>query len=50
MKSLITSLFTFPIFMMTYVPITVAALFKKVEWIPTKHDIAVDVKDVIGEG
>ena len=46
----VTNLFTFPIFMMTYVPITVAALFKKVEWIPTKHDIAVDVKDVVGEG
>ena len=46
----VTNLFTFPIFMMTYVPITVAALFKKVEWIPTKHDIVVDVKDVVGEG
>ena len=44
----VTNLFTFPIFMMTYVPITVAALFKKVEWIPTKHDIAVDVNDVVG--
>lgn len=43
----ITNLFTFPIFMMTYVPITVAALFKKVEWIPTKHDIAVDLSDVV---
>ena len=44
----VTNLFTFPIFMMTYVPITVAALFKKVEWIPTKHDIAVDVNDIVG--
>lgn len=43
----VTNLFTFPIFMMTYVPITVAALFKKVEWIPTKHDIAVDLSDVV---
>lgn len=43
----ISNLFTFPIFMMTYVPITVAALFKKVEWIPTKHDIAVDLSDVV---
>ena len=45
----ITNLFTFPIFMMSYIPITVAALFKKVEWIPTKHDIAVDVDDVVGD-
>ena len=45
-----TNLFTFPIFMMTYVPITVAALFKKVEWVPTKHDIAVNFDDVMAEG
>ncbi len=44
----VANVFTFPLFMMTYVPITVAALFKKVEWVPTKHDIAVDVKDVVG--
>ena len=44
---MVTNLFTFPIFMMTYIPITVAALFKKVEWIPTKHDIAVDLSDVV---
>lgn len=43
----VTNLFTFPVFMMTYIPITVAALFKKVEWIPTKHDIAVDLSDVV---
>ena len=43
----VTNLFSFPIFMMTYIPITVAALFKKVEWIPTKHDIAVDLSDVV---
>ncbi len=29
--------FTFPIFMLTYIPITIAALFKKVEWTPTEH-------------
>ncbi len=45
-----TNLFTFPIFMMTYIPITVAALFKKVEWVPTKHDIAVNFDEVMSEG
>jgi cellulose synthase/poly-beta-1,6-N-acetylglucosamine synthase-like glycosyltransferase len=45
-----TNLFTFPIFMMSYIPITVAALFKKVEWVPTKHDIAVNFDDVMSEG
>ncbi len=42
-----TNLFTFPLFMMTYIPITVVALFKKVEWVPTKHDIAVNFDDVM---
>ena len=46
---IITNLFTFPIFMMSYIPITIVALFKKVEWVPTKHDIAVNFNDVMNE-
>ncbi len=46
---IITNLFTFPLFMLTYIPINVIALFKKVEWIPTKHDIAVNFEDVVSE-
>lgn len=42
-----TNLFTFPFFMMTYIPINVAALFKKVEWVPTKHTISVSFNDVV---
>lgn len=30
-------LFTFPIFLFTYVPISLVAIFKKVEWEPTRH-------------
>lgn len=41
----ILSMFTFPIFMLTYIPIAIVALFKKVGWKPIKHTIAVDVKD-----
>lgn len=44
---IISNIFTFPLFMMTYIPITVVALFKKVEWVPTKHDIAVNVDDIL---
>ncbi len=44
-----TNLFTFPLFMMTYIPITVAALFKKVEWVPTKHDIAINFDQVMAD-
>lgn len=31
-------LFTFPIFMFTYIPIALVALFKKVEWSPIEHN------------
>ena len=44
-----TNLFTFPVFMLSYIPITVVALFKKVEWVPTKHDIAVNFDDVVAD-
>jgi len=30
-------LFTFPLFMATYIPISIAALFQKVEWKPIRH-------------
>ncbi|MBQ2061789.1 MAG: glycosyltransferase family 2 protein [Oscillospiraceae bacterium] len=32
--------FTFPLFMFTYMPIAVAALFKKVEWKPIEHKVS----------
>lgn len=41
-----TNLFTFPLFMMTYIPINVAALFMKVEWVPTKHTVAISMDDM----
>lgn len=30
-------MFTFPLFMLTYIPIALTALFKKVEWTPIEH-------------
>lgn len=45
-----TNLFTFPIFILSYIPIGVVAFFKKVEWVPTKHDIVVNFDDVVGAG
>ena len=39
-------LFTFPIFMMTYVPISIIALFKKVEWSPITHSLSKTVSDI----
>lgn len=42
-----TNLFTFPLFMFTYVPLTVAALFLKVDWVPTSHDVSVTLDEVL---
>ena len=45
----ILSFFTFPLFMMTYVPISVQALFVKVEWKPIEHNVAICMDDLIQE-
>ena len=38
-------MFTFPFFMITYIPIALIALFKKGNWKPIKHSISVNVAD-----
>lgn len=42
-------IFTFPIFMLTYVPIALIAVFKKVEWKPIAHTVVRSVSDVTGK-
>ncbi|MCQ6280858.1 glycosyltransferase family 2 protein [Bacillus sp. EB600] len=37
---------TFPFFMMTYIPISVVALFKDVQWKPIAHTVAKSLDDV----
>lgn len=39
-------LFTFPIYMLTYVPVAIAAIFKKVEWKPIKHSVSMNIEDI----
>ena len=39
-------MFTFPVFMMTYIPIALVALVKKCNWKPIKHSISVDVAEL----
>lgn len=46
----IKHLFTFPIFMLTYVPIALIAVFKKVEWKPITHNVVRSVADVVSKG
>lgn len=35
----IAYLFTFPIYIFTYIPISVVALFKKIQWVPIQHHV-----------
>ena len=42
----VRTVFTFPIFMFTYVPIAVAALFKKVQWTPIAHTVVKSIDDM----
>ena len=41
-------LFTFPLFMFTYIPIAIVALFKKVEWDPIEHTCVTSLTEVRG--
>ncbi|MGN1451588.1 MAG: glycosyltransferase, partial [Eubacteriales bacterium] len=40
------SLVTFPLFMMTYVPISISAIFAHVEWKPIEHKAAIRFSDL----
>lgn len=42
----IRTMFTFPLFMFTYVPIAVVAIFKKVEWTPIEHTVVKSIEDM----
>lgn len=46
---LITNLFTFPVFMLSYVPIALAAAVRRVDWVPTKHTISKSVEEIDAE-
>ena len=37
-------LFTFPLFMLTYIPISLAALVRRVEWKPIRHNSSASLK------
>jgi len=39
-------LFTFPLFLFTYLPISVVALFKKIEWKPIPHTVVKSLDDL----
>jgi hypothetical protein len=39
-------MFTFPFFILTYIPISLVALYKKVEWKPISHTITKSISDI----
>ena len=39
-------MFTFPAFMLTYIPIALAALVKRAEWKPIAHTSKAQLKDI----
>lgn len=41
-------MFTFPVFIFTYIPIAVAALFQRVTWVPIRHNIVKSVSQIRG--
>ncbi len=40
---------TFPLFMLTYVPIAIVALFRKIEWKPISHSVSKSLSEICGE-
>lgn len=42
--------FTFPLFMITYVPVTMAALFARNEWKPIEHNKSKTLDDIFDDG
>ena len=42
----IAYIFTFPLFMLTYVPISIIALFKNVKWEPIKHSVSKSIAEI----
>lgn len=40
-------IFTYPIFMLSYIPISFCSMFGKVEWKPIKHSAAVSLREVV---
>ncbi len=45
----IAYILTFPLFMLTYVPISIIALFKRVKWEPIKHSVSKSLSEICQE-
>lgn len=45
-KNIILNLIMFPFYMLSYIPISILAFFKKVKWEPIRHTEAKDISDI----
>ena len=48
-KKKICYMFTFPLFMLTYIPIALVALVRKCQWKPIRHSISMDMAELSKE-
>ena len=39
-------MFTFPLFMMTFIPIALTAVFRKFQWQPIAHTVAISAEEL----
>jgi len=39
-------LFTFPVYIFTYIPISVVAMFKKIQWVPIQHNVVKTAEEI----
>ncbi len=44
----VLAMFAFPLFMMTYLPVAIAAMFKKFQWEPIAHTVAISAEQLTG--
>lgn len=45
-KEMILSVFVYPLYLLSYLPITVIAIFRKCEWKPIAHTVAISVNEL----
>lgn len=50
LRKLVKCALVFPLFMLTYIPINVVALFRRVDWVPTKHTMSLTLEQIAAAG
>lgn len=48
-KKKLQSVLAFPVFMLTFIPISITAVFRKFQWQPTPHTVAISSEELTGQ-